>query len=118
MITLRRYSSEPSRLAEERLVLPAICFVGGVSVLRHIRMALPVEDLIYCADSKFAPYGNKSPEFIREQALVSSKAFEGWMEAGAAQAFAFEAGRLPGGTYFVRAVGETFTAVRTVTLVK
>jgi glutamate racemase len=43
--------------------------VGGISVLRHIRVLLPAEDLLYCADSRYAPYGNKSPEAIRERAL-------------------------------------------------
>ncbi|HEY8353769.1 MAG TPA: glutamate racemase [Methylophilaceae bacterium] len=41
--------------------------IGGVSVLRHIRQLLPQERLIYCADSAHAPYGSKSPEFIRER---------------------------------------------------
>jgi glutamate racemase len=43
--------------------------VGGISVLKHIRALLPAEDLLYCADSDFAPYGNKPPEFIRERAI-------------------------------------------------
>lgn len=43
--------------------------VGGISVLKHIRAALPAEDLLYCADSRFAPYGNKSPEVIRDRAI-------------------------------------------------
>ena len=38
--------------------------VGGLSVLRHIRQVLPEENLIYVADSAYAPYGDKSPEFI------------------------------------------------------
>ncbi|MEQ1600948.1 MAG: glutamate racemase [Methylophilaceae bacterium] len=42
--------------------------VGGISVLKHIRELLPHENLLYFADSKFAPYGNKSPEFIRARA--------------------------------------------------
>lgn len=46
--------------------------VGGVSVLKHIRALLPHEDLIYCADSNHAPYGNKSPDFIRERSLYLS----------------------------------------------
>ncbi len=33
--------------------------LGGLSVLRHIRDVLPHEDLIYVADSGFAPYGNR-----------------------------------------------------------
>ena len=44
--------------------------VGGISVLQHISALLPNEDLYYVADSKFAPYGNKSPEFICERAAV------------------------------------------------
>ncbi len=43
--------------------------VGGISVLKHIHTLLPNEDLIYVADSKFAPYGNKTPEFIQERAI-------------------------------------------------
>ena len=43
--------------------------VGGISVLKHIRAALPAEDLLYCADSRHAPYGNKTPEAIRERAI-------------------------------------------------
>ncbi len=46
--------------------------VGGISVLKHIRVALPYEDLLYFADSKHAPYGSKSPEFIRERAFALS----------------------------------------------
>ena len=42
--------------------------VGGISVLKHIRAAMPSEHLLYVADSKFAPYGSKTPEFIRERA--------------------------------------------------
>lgn len=43
--------------------------VGGISVLKHIHTLLPNESLMYVADSKFAPYGNKTPEFIQERAL-------------------------------------------------
>ena len=43
--------------------------VGGISVLRHIHAALPNESLVYCADSRFAPYGSKSPQAIRGRAL-------------------------------------------------
>jgi glutamate racemase len=42
--------------------------VGGISVLKHIRAAMPSEHLLYVADSKFAPYGSRTPEFIRERA--------------------------------------------------
>ncbi len=42
--------------------------VGGLSVLKHIHAHLPHENLLYFADSLYAPYGNKSPEFIIERA--------------------------------------------------
>ena len=38
--------------------------VGGLSVLRHIRAALPNAKLIYIADSGHVPYGDKSPDYI------------------------------------------------------
>ena len=41
--------------------------VGGLSVLREIRARLPHESLMYLADSGHVPYGEKSPEFIRER---------------------------------------------------
>nr|WP_298166436.1 glutamate racemase [uncultured Pseudomonas sp.] len=41
--------------------------VGGLSVLREIRALLPNESLLYVADSGHVPYGEKSPEFIRER---------------------------------------------------
>ena len=44
--------------------------VGGLSVLREIRAQLPHERLIYIADSRHVPYGNKSQAFIRERALA------------------------------------------------
>ncbi len=42
--------------------------VGGLSVLRHIRAALPGADLLYVADSGHAPYGDKPAEFIAARA--------------------------------------------------
>ena len=38
--------------------------VGGISVLKHIHALLPHENLMYMADSKYAPYGNKTAEEI------------------------------------------------------
>lgn len=38
--------------------------VGGTSIWKEIRQLLPYENTIYLADSKYAPYGNKSPEEI------------------------------------------------------
>jgi glutamate racemase len=42
--------------------------VGGLSVLRAIRYVLPAENLLYVADSGFAPYGDRPDEFIRQRA--------------------------------------------------
>ncbi|MBF0377544.1 MAG: glutamate racemase [Desulfamplus sp.] len=44
--------------------------VGGLSVLREIRKHLPSEDLIYVADSGYAPYGNRSAAFIENRATA------------------------------------------------
>lgn len=44
--------------------------VGGLSVLRQVRAALPGEDLLYVADSAHAPYGEKSAAYIRARALA------------------------------------------------
>lgn len=57
----------------ERLARPIGVFdsgVGGLSVLRHIRIALPGESLLYVADSGHAPYGDKSPQFIEARSLA------------------------------------------------
>jgi glutamate racemase len=43
--------------------------VGGLSVLLEIRRELPDEDLIYVADSAYAPYGEKTTEEIQERAF-------------------------------------------------
>jgi glutamate racemase len=42
--------------------------VGGLSVLREVRAALPAEHLLYVADSGAAPYGERPAEFILERA--------------------------------------------------
>jgi glutamate racemase len=44
--------------------------VGGLSVLREIHALLPGESLLYIADSGHVPYGEKSPEFIRERSRL------------------------------------------------
>ncbi|MBC7547461.1 MAG: aspartate/glutamate racemase family protein, partial [Polaromonas sp.] len=47
--------------------------IGGLSVLRALRAALPQHDIIYLADSGFAPYGERSEAFVvaRSQAVTS-----------------------------------------------
>ena len=44
--------------------------VGGLSVLRAIRAALPQEDLVYVADSGHAPYGDQSETHITQRTLT------------------------------------------------
>jgi glutamate racemase len=44
--------------------------LGGLSVLRHIRAQLPLEDLLYFADSAFAPYGGKPESAVIERTLA------------------------------------------------
>lgn len=41
--------------------------VGGLSILKEVRLLLPKEDLLYFADSKYCPYGAKTPTFIKER---------------------------------------------------
>jgi len=44
--------------------------VGGLTILREIRTALPAEDLIYVADAGHLPYGEKSLEFVRGRGVA------------------------------------------------
>jgi glutamate racemase len=44
--------------------------VGGVSVLREIRRALPAEDLIYLADSAYTPYGDRPAALITDRSIA------------------------------------------------
>lgn len=44
--------------------------VGGLSVLKHIRAQLPRQQLLYVADSGHVPYGDKTPDTIRERSLA------------------------------------------------
>ncbi len=43
--------------------------MGGLSVLREIHLLLPHENLIYIADSKYAPYGDRSTQHIQQRSL-------------------------------------------------
>lgn len=56
--------------------------VGGLSVLREIRQQLPNESLLYVADSGYVPYGDKSPEQIRQR----SRAIAGFLLGQGAKA--------------------------------
>ncbi|HET8700846.1 MAG TPA: glutamate racemase [Nitrococcus sp.] len=43
--------------------------LGGLSVVQAIRSLLPAENLLYVADSAYAPYGGRPAAFIRDRAL-------------------------------------------------
>lgn len=61
-------SAQPIKSDERNVEKPVAVFdsgVGGISVLKHIYALLPHEQLLYVADSKYAPYGNKTPEEIQ-----------------------------------------------------
>lgn len=47
--------------------------VGGLSVLREIRRELPSEDLIYVADSGYAPYGERPAEYVQGRAITMAE---------------------------------------------
>jgi len=42
--------------------------VGGLSIAREIRALLPGEDIVYVADTLYAPYGEKTEAFIYKRA--------------------------------------------------
>ena len=60
-------ASMPSNATREAPIGVFDSGVGGLSVLREIRARLPNESLLYVADSGHVPYGEKSPDFIRER---------------------------------------------------
>ncbi|QBX43368.1 glutamate racemase [Pseudomonas fluorescens] len=49
--------------------------VGGLSVLAEIQRLLPHESLLYFADCGHIPYGEKTPEFIRQRCNVMAGFF-------------------------------------------
>ncbi|WP_205600008.1 glutamate racemase, partial [Arhodomonas sp. KWT] len=44
--------------------------VGGLSIARGIRGLLPAEDVLYIADSRHAPYGDKPHDFILSRSMA------------------------------------------------
>ena len=50
--------------------------VGGLSVAREIRRALPAEDLLYVADTAYCPYGDRPDAEVRERALAVGRYLE------------------------------------------
>lgn len=57
--------SKPAQTLAEHAIGVFDSGVGGISVLQHIHALLPHEQLLYVADSKYAPYGNKTPAEIQ-----------------------------------------------------
>lgn len=69
VVSAQTINSSETSLAAESFAASAIGVfdsgVGGISVLKHIHALLPNEHLLYVADSKYAPYGNKTPAEIQ-----------------------------------------------------
>lgn len=55
--------------------------LGGLSIAREIRRALPWAELVYAADSRYCPYGDRVPAEILDRSLVMIGAL---VERGAA----------------------------------
>jgi glutamate racemase len=51
--------------------------LGGLSVLRDIRALLPDESLLYLADSKYVPYGERDESFVAARTLQMAE----WLQA-------------------------------------
>ncbi len=47
--------------------------IGGLSILRSLRAALPGEDFVYFADSGNAPYGERDEAFVTDRTLAIAR---------------------------------------------
>ncbi len=47
--------------------------IGGLSVLRALRAALPGEDFVYLADTAHAPYGERGDAFVADRSLAVAR---------------------------------------------
>lgn len=47
--------------------------VGGLSILKALRVELPYEDFVYVADSGFAPYGERDQGFVLARARAITR---------------------------------------------
>ena len=47
--------------------------VGGLTVVRAVRAALPEEDILYLGDTARLPYGSKSPETVARYSITCAK---------------------------------------------
>lgn len=50
--------------------------VGGLSVLAEIQRLMPNERLLYVGDCGHIPYGEKTPEFIRQRCMAIAEFFQ------------------------------------------
>ncbi|WP_084663316.1 glutamate racemase [Pandoraea faecigallinarum] len=57
--------------------------LGGLSVLQAVRALLPHESLLYVADSRYAPYGERPDAFIEQRSLAIGR----WVRERGAKAF-------------------------------
>lgn len=55
--------------------------VGGLSVAREIRRALPAEHLLYVADTAYVPYGDRTDDEVRARTLAIGE----WIQAQGAK---------------------------------
>lgn len=77
--------------------------LGGLSVLRAVRALLPAERLVYVADSRHAPYGERDDDFIADRTLAigewlvgqGAKALVVACNTATAQSIEFARARLP-----------------------
>ena len=51
--------------------------IGGLSVAREIRGALPHEHLLYVADSAYVPYGDRTVDEVRARTLAAGRELQG-----------------------------------------
>lgn len=56
--------------------------LGGLSVLQAVRSLLPHESLLYVADSRFAPYGERSDTFLEQRSVAIGR----WLREHGAKA--------------------------------
>jgi len=49
--------------------------IGGVSVLKHLREQLPLENFLYVADTAYAPYGERSNEELIARSIKITEFF-------------------------------------------
>ena len=47
--------------------------VGGLSVWKELRAAMPAEDFCYVSDGAYCPYGPKDPAFVVDRAMAVSR---------------------------------------------